>query len=82
MRPESIEQHGSEVRALLARGAFRQLQATLRNGSTLPAEPFARAMLDDLDYLTRRARAGGHVDDLQWQQLDDDLRLLGDLAGS
>jgi hypothetical protein len=81
MLPESIAQHGSEVRALLARGAFSQLQVTLHTGSTLPAEPFARVMLDDLDYLTRRARAGGHIDGFRWQQLDDDLRLLGDLAG-
>ena len=79
MHADFAMRHGADVRSLLDRGAFARRSVTLPNGRSLPAEPFAEVMLDDLDYLARRMRSGGHVDEAPWQQLGDDLRRLRDL---
>ena len=73
--------HASELRAFLARGAFASLSVPLGDGGSLPAEMYARVVLDELDHLS-----GLDDDDVcaaaRWRRVADDLELLREVAQS
>ena len=76
---KTAARHASELRALLRQGAFASLSIPLGEGGSLPAEMYARVVLDDLDHLS-----GLDDDDVcaaaRWRRVADDLELLREVA--
>ena len=53
---KTAARHASELRMLLRQGAFASLSVPLGKGGSLPAEMYARVVLDELDHLSALER--------------------------
>ena len=81
MPPSIVTRRTAEIRDLLGRGTLAGLRVPLRNGGTLPAEMFAKIVLDDLRHLSALCPNGeGCVSGMSWRQLAMDVELLQEVV--